>query len=79
MPHDVEYRIVAPDGTIRWVEGKGRVDRDASGHPVRMTGVCVNITARKDAELARVEAIEQSTGRRRSVWRRSSSALATPS
>ena len=26
VPHDVEYRIVAPDGTVRWCEGKGRVD-----------------------------------------------------
>ena len=23
--HDVEYRIVAPDGVIRWVQGKGRL------------------------------------------------------
>ena len=26
VPHDVEYRIVAPDGSVRWVEGKGRVE-----------------------------------------------------
>ena len=33
--HDVEYRIVAPDGTVRWVQGKGRVELDASGHRAR--------------------------------------------
>ncbi len=48
--HDVEYRIVAPDGTIRWVQGKGRVERDARGEPVRMTGVCMDISGRRRIE-----------------------------
>ncbi len=61
VAHEVEYRIVAPDGSIRWVEGKGRVECDAAGHPIRMTGVCVNITSRKHAELARVEALGQAS------------------
>ena len=59
--HDVEYRIVAPDGSIRWVEGKGRVESDERGRPVRMTGVCVNVTSRKQAELARVDALEHAS------------------
>jgi PAS domain S-box-containing protein len=50
-PHDVEYRIVAPDGTGRWVLGKGRVEHDASGAAVRMSGVCMDITARKGIEI----------------------------
>jgi PAS domain S-box-containing protein len=57
--HDTEYRIVAPDGTIRWVEGKGRVERDADGRPLRMTGVCMNVTARRESEIARIEALAQ--------------------
>jgi len=48
--HDVEYRIVAPDGTIRWVQGKGRVKVDATGAAIGMTGVCVDISTRKEAE-----------------------------
>jgi PAS domain S-box-containing protein len=60
--HEVEYRIVAPDGTVRWVEGKGRVERDADGRAVRMRGVCLTVTRRKKAELARVEALEQAHG-----------------
>jgi PAS domain S-box-containing protein len=56
--HDVEYRIVAPDGTVRWVEGKGRVEY-SGGHPVRMTGVCMIVTRRKEAELARLAAAEE--------------------
>jgi PAS domain S-box-containing protein len=58
VPHDVEYRIVAPDGTVRWVEGKGGVEY-AGGRPVRMTGVCMNVTRRKEAELARLAAAEE--------------------
>jgi PAS domain S-box-containing protein len=60
VPHEVEYRIVAPDGTFRWVEGKGRVEPGPEGEPARMTGVCMNVTRRKEAELARVDALEQS-------------------
>jgi PAS domain S-box-containing protein len=61
VPHDVEYRIVAPDGTVRWVEGKGRVEYE-NGRPVRMSGGCMIVTRRKEAELARLSAAEE-TGR----------------
>lgn len=55
VPHDVEYRLVAPDGTIRWCEGKGRVEYE-DGRPARMSGVCMMVTRRKEAELARLAA-----------------------
>ena len=61
VPHDVEYRIVAPDGTVRWVEGKGRVEM-SDGKPHSMSGVCIMATRRKEAELARLAASEE-TGR----------------
>ncbi len=60
VPHDVEYRIVGPDGMVRWIEGKGRVEYDADGRPRRMTGVCMNTTPRKAAEIARVQVLEDS-------------------
>ena len=60
VPHDVEYRIVAPDGTVRWCEGKGRVEYE-HGRPARMSGVCVIVTRRKEAELARLAAAEESS------------------
>ena len=31
VPHDVEYRIVSPEGVVRWVHGKGRVEYDEAG------------------------------------------------
>jgi signal transduction histidine kinase/ActR/RegA family two-component response regulator len=57
-PHDVEYRIVAPDGTVRWVEGSGRVEY-REGRAVGMSGVCMIVTRRKEAELARLAAAEE--------------------
>lgn len=60
VPHDVEYRIVAPDGTVRWCEGKGRVEYE-HGRPARMSGVCVIVTRRKEAELARLATAEESS------------------
>jgi PAS domain S-box-containing protein len=61
VPHDVEYRIVGPDGTVRWVEGKGRVVYDASGRPAQMSGVCMVVTRRKAAEQARLAAAEEAS------------------
>ncbi|MGE3513312.1 MAG: PAS domain-containing protein, partial [Vicinamibacterales bacterium] len=60
VPYDVEYRIVSPDGTVRWVEGKGTVEYE-HGLPIRMTGVCVIVTRRKEAELARLAAAEEAS------------------
>lgn len=48
--HHVEYRIVRPDGAVRWVEGRGQLFRDAGGRPDRMVGVCSDVTERKQAE-----------------------------
>jgi PAS domain S-box-containing protein len=60
VPHDVEYRLVAPDGTIRWCEGKGRVEYQ-DGLPSRMSGVCMMVTRRKEAEMARLAAAEEAS------------------
>jgi PAS domain S-box-containing protein len=48
--YDEEYRIVWPDGSVRWIAGKGRAEYDASGTPIRMMGVALDITDRKRAE-----------------------------
>jgi PAS domain S-box-containing protein len=52
--NDIEYRIVWPDGTIHWVEGRGKLFWNETGQAVRTSGVCMDITARRCAqELAR--------------------------
>jgi PAS domain S-box-containing protein len=50
--HAFEHRIVRPDGSVRWVDGRGRVIDPGDGAPVRMGGITVDITERKRDELA---------------------------
>ena len=47
-----EYRILRPDGQIRWIWGRGRVIRDRSGQPVRYSGADIDVTERKATERA---------------------------
>jgi PAS domain S-box-containing protein len=54
--HHLEYRIVLPDGSIRWVEGRGKVFRDDAGTATRLVGVCTDITERKRSEQTLKEA-----------------------
>ena len=48
--HHLEYRLVLPDGSIRWVEARGSVFRDQAGQPTYMIGVCTEITERMRRE-----------------------------
>jgi len=47
---DNQFRIVRPDGAVRTVYTRVRVDRDDSGRGVRVLGVCQDVTDRKLAE-----------------------------
>lgn len=50
---DVEYRIMASDGSWHWIFDRGKiVTYDSGGRPLRMVGVHSDITARKQAEQA---------------------------
>jgi PAS domain-containing protein len=51
--YEVEYRIVTPSGSIKGLEGKGRVECEGT-RPARLTGVCRDVTPRKEMELARL-------------------------
>src|SRR5262249_30869843 len=48
----LEFRIVMPDGAVRWLEDQSRVETNAAGTPIRAVGVVRDITARKSAEEA---------------------------
>jgi PAS domain S-box-containing protein len=45
-----EFRVVMPNGAIRWLEDQSRVETKAAGMPVRAGGIVRDITARKTAE-----------------------------
>ncbi|MBK8738069.1 MAG: EAL domain-containing protein [Betaproteobacteria bacterium] len=49
---DHEYRIVRPDGEVRWIRARAFPILDAAGMPFRMAGVASDITERKESEVA---------------------------
>ncbi|WP_338662999.1 ATP-binding protein [Pararoseomonas sp. SCSIO 73927] len=55
---EMEYRARHPGKGILWLSGRGRLRRDAAGRPWRLTGLSIDITARKRAEIALRDANE---------------------
>jgi two-component system, LuxR family, sensor kinase FixL len=47
---DVEWRLHC-NGRVRWIRALGKVQRDASGKPSMMIGVCLDVTERKNQEI----------------------------
>ncbi|MDB5340247.1 MAG: hypothetical protein JWN70_5866, partial [Planctomycetaceae bacterium] len=45
-----EYRLGTLHGPLRWVIARGRIERDAAGHAIRMPGVVVDTTRQREAE-----------------------------
>jgi formate hydrogenlyase transcriptional activator len=60
-----EYRIIHPDGTIRWMAARGRPYFGPSGKPERLMGVSLDISERKQMEdqlqvkLEEIETLKQ--------------------
>ena len=52
-PYRAQYRQLRSDGTVGWMEANGILLSDQHGRPIRMIGVCTDITERKrkDEEL----------------------------
>jgi len=47
---DMEFRVLWPDGSLHWLDDRGKTFFDAAGVPLYMTGACVDITERKRDE-----------------------------
>lgn len=58
-PSRINYRVILPDGTIRWVEIMGRVFADDDGRPTVVHGVGFDVTEQREAyeELAHSRAM----------------------
>jgi PAS domain-containing protein len=60
---DEEFRVVWPDGSLHWLDDKGRTFRDGEGRPWYMTGACVEVTERRRV----AEALGESEARLRRI------------
>ncbi|MBX6323662.1 MAG: PAS domain S-box protein, partial [Rhodospirillaceae bacterium] len=64
-PLSHEFRIVRPDGSVRWIADRARIFVDEAGRPRHLTGACRDVTERRAAEerlraaLAEKEALLQ--------------------
>ena len=50
--YKADYRILWPNGTVRWTDGRGLFHYDEQGRPKRSFGVTMDLTDRKRAEAA---------------------------
>ena len=50
LPYELEYRVQRSNGAIRWVHARGHGFYDDKGRPLRMIGIVLDITDRKQAE-----------------------------
>lgn len=53
--YDIEYRIIRPDGTLRWIRDRAFPVKDAEGKVYRVAGIAEDITERKQLDEKRVE------------------------
>ncbi len=71
-PYFAEFRVVRPDGVVRWITARGQFHYDANGDAERMLGMSADITERKQAE----ESLKKSEEKFSTAFRQSPLALA---
>jgi PAS domain S-box-containing protein len=59
--YDGEYRVVLPDGTLRWIGARGRSMNGENGEANRLLGVSIDVTAQKHAEAEVLQYREELT------------------
>jgi PAS domain S-box-containing protein len=55
-PYETEYRIIRPDGNVRWISSRGFPAFDEVGKLARVVGFATDVTERKSLELKLLEA-----------------------
>ncbi len=65
--YEIEYRVLRPDGTVRWISGRARCMSDGEGRSTRLLGVSMDVTKRKQAEELRKRAEEEARRTREQI------------
>jgi signal transduction histidine kinase/CheY-like chemotaxis protein len=55
---DLEFRAICADASVRWLHDVGKVFFDAERRPIYMTGACLDISLRKQAQEERERLLE---------------------
>jgi PAS domain S-box-containing protein len=71
--YDETYRIIRPDGSIRWIQDRAFPIRDASGNIYRIVGIADDITKRKQAW----DALGESEARKKAIMQASLDGIIT--
>lgn len=56
LDYEMEYRVIWPDKSTRYIHARGKGFKNKEGTPIRMIGICWDITEKKQSELARLKA-----------------------
>jgi two-component system cell cycle sensor histidine kinase/response regulator CckA len=51
FPYELEYRIVRPDGSARWIRNRAFPVRDAAGVVIRIAGMAEDVTEKRQLEM----------------------------
>ncbi|GAB7547999.1 hypothetical protein CS8_076920 [Cupriavidus sp. 8B] len=71
-PHEFDFRILPPDGGIRWISSRATPIRDVEGRLVKMVGISMDSTARKAVE----QSLRDQQARFRAVFELASEGMA---
>jgi PAS domain S-box-containing protein len=63
VEHNLEYRVVFPDGTIHDIAARGRPFFNKMGEPILLRGIVLDITDRKRLEEQRLQLLREQTAR----------------
>ena len=57
--YEIEYRVLEPDGVVRWINGRARCVEPDDGTGLKLFGVSMDVTARKQAEASAAQEREE--------------------
>lgn len=57
--YEAEFRVVWQDSTIHWCQARGAFVYNEQGQPIKMVGMNIDITNRKQAEIAQQQQVER--------------------